>query len=169
MSTQQPLIIGMLAASAAVAAASPHQPTDELTAKLTAFNWLAGDWCMERDGEVVEEHWWPAKGGMLMSLGRTISGGKTRSFEYLRLEMHEDVVTFVAQPNGTPPTPFRLTASGADWARFENLQHDFPKRVEYRRTAAGLHAEISGPGDGGKDQVIGFDYRPCGRSAAGGS
>ena len=29
-----------------------------------------------------------------------------------------------------------MTASGADWARFENPQHDFPKRVEYRRTSS---------------------------------
>ena len=60
-----------------------------------------------------------------------------------------------------PPISFRLTASGDNWARFENPQHDFPKRVEYRRTANGLHAEIAGPGEAGKELVIPFDYRPC--------
>jgi hypothetical protein len=163
MNKQKPIGFGMLAA-ATLAAAGSHPPADDATATLAAFDWLAGDWCMERNGELVEEHWWPARGGMLMSLGRTVSGGKTRAFEYLRLELRDGVVTFVAQPNGTPPTPFRLTSSGPDWARFENPEHDFPKRVEYRRTPSGLHAEIAGPGEGGAQQVIGFDYRPCTRS-----
>mgnify|MGYP003575377801 CR=1 FL=1 len=161
MNKQQPMTFGLLAVGAALAAASPHSPADDATATLAAFDWLAGDWCMERDGRLVEEHWFPARGGMLMSVGRTVADGRTQSFEYLRLELQEGVVTFVAQPNGTPPTPFRLTASGAGWARFENPQHDFPKRVEYRRTETGLHAEIAGPGDGGREQVIGFDYLPC--------
>ena len=96
-----------------------------------------------------------------MSVGRTVAGGEVRSFEFLRLERRDGVVTFVAQPNGTPPTPFRLTASGPGWARFENPQHDFPTRVEYRRVGKGLHAEIAGPGEGGRDRVIGLDYLPC--------
>ena len=54
-----------------------------------------------------------------------------------------------------------MTASGDDWARFENPAHDFPKRVEYRRTPDGLHAEIAGPGKGGKELVIPFDYYPA--------
>jgi hypothetical protein len=71
------------------------------------------------------------------------------------------VINYVAQPQGGAPTAFALRASGADWARFENPQHDFPKRVEYRRTATGLHAEIAGPGRDGKEVVIPFDYRAC--------
>jgi hypothetical protein len=130
-------------------------------AKMAAFDWLAGHWCQEKKGQVIEESWLPARGGMLLSVGRTVAAGSVRSFEFLRLELREGVVTFVAQPNGLPPTPFKLTDSGSDWARFENPQHDFPRRVEYRLTPTGLRAQISGPGEGGKQMVIRFDYVPC--------
>ena len=67
----------------------------------------------------------------------------------------------MAQPNGDPPVPFRLTASGTDWARFENPGHDYPKRVEYRRTGQGLHAEIGGPAADGREKTKPFDYVAC--------
>jgi hypothetical protein len=117
---------------------------------------------MEKDGRFVEEHWLPARGGMLISVGRTVQDGKVRGFELLRIEQRDGVVTFVAQPDGAPPVPFRLVASGPDWARFENRAHDFPQLVEYRRVATGLHASIAGPGTGGRERTISFDYLPCG-------
>jgi hypothetical protein len=90
-----------------------------------------------------------------------VQGTKTASFEYLRIEWHDGVPSYVAQPQGNPPVAFKWTAGGANWARFENPAHDFPRRVEYRRTAKGLYAEIAGPGEGGKEMVIPFDYLAC--------
>jgi hypothetical protein len=63
--------------------------------------------------------------------------------------------------NRQEPTPFKLSASGREWARFENRQHDFPKRIEYRRTESGLHAEIAGPGTAGEEQIIPYEFRRC--------
>jgi hypothetical protein len=159
MNTPRRTILGTVALCATAVAATSAARDD--ASAMAGFDWLAGHWCMERDGTHIEEHWLPARGGMLMSVGRTVAGGEVKSFEYLRLERRDGVVTFVAQPDGAPPTPFRLTDSGDDWARFENPLHDFPKRVEYRRVGKGLHAEISGPGADGRDRVIGFDYLPC--------
>jgi hypothetical protein len=139
----------MLLAAASSGAANPPDLT-----------WLAGHWCQQKGTELIEENWLPPRGGSMLSAGRTTSGGETRAFEFLRLEIKGREVTFIAQPNGVAPTRFAMTASGAGWARFENPEHDFPQRVEYRRTATGLHAEIAGPGGNG-EQVIGFDYLPC--------
>ena len=101
-------------------------------------------------------------GQTLLHVGRhLVHDGSVHAFEFLRLELRDGVVTLVAQPNGTPPTYFPATASGTDWVRFENPAHDFPKRVEYRRTATGLHAEIAGPSPQGGERVIPFDYVPC--------
>jgi hypothetical protein len=160
MNKQKLMVLGVLAACIAAAGANP--PADDPAAKIAAFDWLTGHWCMEKDGQIVEEVWLPPSGGMLLSVGRTVVSGRVRGFEFLRIEVRDGVVTFVAQPNGTPPTAFGLTAAGAHWARFENPQHDFPRRVEYRRTGPGLHAEIAGPDEGGGERVIPFDYRPCG-------
>jgi hypothetical protein len=125
------------------------------------LDWIAGHWCLDDGTQSVEEHWLPARGGLLLGVGRTVAAGKARSFEFLRIETHGGAPVFIAQPNGVPPTPFTLAASGQGWARFENPKHDFPRRVEYRRTAKGLHAQISGPGQGGRETVIPFDYLPC--------
>ena len=125
------------------------------------LDWLAGHWCMESGGELIDEHWLPSRGDVMLGVGRTVKGGKTISFEFLRIERVAGSTNYIAQPQGGAPTVFRMTASGADWARFENPKHDFPKRVEYRRTPQGLHAEIAGPGKDSKELVIPFDYRAC--------
>ncbi len=125
------------------------------------LDWLAGQWCMESGGEFVEEHWLSPRGDVMLGVGRTIRSGKTMNFEFLRIERRAAVTNYLAQPQGGAPTAFRMTASGTNWARFENPEHDFPKRVEYRRTSGSLHAEIAGPGKDGKALVIPFEYRAC--------
>jgi hypothetical protein len=158
MHTLKPITLGLLVACVA-ACWQPAGAKDPVA--LSAFDWLAGHWCMAHGDELVEEYWLPPRGGMMLGLGRTLASGEARAFEFLRIELRDGWPTFVAQPNGVPPTPFRLTASGPGWARFENPEHDFPKRVEYRRTGQGLHAQIAGPGTDGRERVIPFDYRPC--------
>jgi hypothetical protein len=125
------------------------------------FTWLAGHWCLNRGAEIVEEQWLEPSGGLVLGMGRTVKNGRATAFEFMRIDQREGVPRFVAQPDGAPPTVFELTASGAGRARFENPAHDFPKRVEYRRAGAGLHAEIAGPGKDGREVVIPFDYLPC--------
>lgn len=127
------------------------------------LRWFIGHWCAESGGEFIEEQWMEARGDIMLGLSRTVKGAKTASFEYLRIEWTAGVPSYVAQPQGHPPVAFRLTASGPDWARFENPAHDFPKRVEYRRTQRGLRAVIAGPGKDGKDMEIPFDYGTCAR------
>lgn len=151
-------LLTLAAATAVVtAAAADKRPVPSAP----DLGWLTGHWCGEREGDFIEEQWLATRGDVLLGLSRTVRGDRTRSFEYMRVELQEGVVTFIAQPQGLPPVPFRRTAGGADWARFENPAHDFPKRVEYRRTAAGLHAEIAGPGEDGRETIIPFDYLPC--------
>jgi hypothetical protein len=173
MNPHRHLLISLLAAGATAVAgtsstARSTSAAESETARdpIAALHWLSGHWCMQRADELIEELWLAPSGGLLIGMGRTVKQGEARAFEYLRIERRQGAVTFLAQPNGTPPTPFRLTASGTDWARFENPIHDFPRRVEYRRTANGLSARISGPGgfgaDGqGAETSIDFDYLPC--------
>jgi len=125
------------------------------------FDWLSGHWCAEGGGQLLEEFWLPPEGNLALGIGRTIKNGVTTSHEFMRIETRDGVTNYVSIHDGQPPTPFKLTASGAEWARFENPQHDFPKRVEYRRTSSGLHAEIAGPDKDGKPAVIPFEFRRC--------
>jgi len=98
----------------------------------------------------------------MLGMSRTVAGEKTVEFEYLRIEQRADGIYYVAHPKARcPGTDFKLTRASATEAVFENPQHDFPRRVEYRRTPTGLHAEIAGPGRDGKERVIPFEYRRC--------
>ncbi len=93
------------------------------------------------------------------------SPGRTTGFEYFRIADVDGVQSFIAQPGGRPPTAFKRTGGGENWIRFENPDHDFPQRIEYRREGNGLHAEVAGPGANGKETVINFDSVPCGSKA----
>ena len=146
-------LVGLAALTLSMAASADTKPAN--------LDWFIGHWCSDRQGEFIEEQWLSARGDLMLGLSRTIKGAKTASFEFLRIEWTGGVASYIAQPQGGPPVAFKLTASGADWARFENPAHDFPKRVEYRRTKQGLYAEIAGPGEGGKEMVIPFDYLRC--------
>jgi hypothetical protein len=133
-----------------------------LAAQSEPFSWLAGRWCLETHGQLIEELWLPSRGGIALGMSRTVDAAKTVSFEYLRIEHSAEATHYLAQPQGRPATAFKLTASGPDWARFENPQHDFPRRLEYRREGDRLHASIAGPGADGKDMTLRFDYARCG-------
>lgn len=129
----------------------------------TDLGWLSGHWCGGDDGETIEESWLPPRGGYTLGVSRTMRGEKRTAFEFLRIEPVDGVPTYVAQPGGQAPTRFKRSAGGEQWVRFENPEHDFPQRIEYRRSGDQLVASISGPGDGGKEMTIPFELRRCGR------
>jgi hypothetical protein len=130
-------------------------------AQTDGIDWIQGDWCGGADNERIEEHWLSSHGGLRLGLGRTLKGSRTSSFEFLRIDVVDGVATYIGQPQGAPPTAFKRTAGGENWVRFENPQHDFPRRIEYRRTGNALYAEIAGPGEDGKETVIPSAYTAC--------
>ena len=74
----------------------------------------------------------PPNGGLMMGAGRTVVNGATRSSEHLRLRARDDTLVF------------------------ENLAHDFPQRILYRRLSAdSVVARAEGPGANGA--VRGFN------------
>jgi hypothetical protein len=148
-------LAGLAAAAATVSLAATADP------RPVTLDWFVGHWCSDREGAFIEEQWLAPRGDVLLGLSRTVRGAKTANFEFLRIEWADGVPSYIAQPQGAPPVAFKWVAGGKDWARFENPAHDFPKRVEYRKTENGLYAEIAGPGEGGKETVIPFDYKAC--------
>ena len=122
--------------------------------------WMAGRWCSDADAQRIEEVWLAPAGGLMIGMGRTMAPNRRTEFEFLRVELRDGVPTYLAQPQGAPPVAFKLTQSTDSSVRFENPQHDFPQRIEYRRTGGALHAEIAGPRQG-RERVIAFDYTLC--------
>lgn len=128
---------------------------------LKQFEWISGHWCSESNGERIEEIWLPPHGNLMLGMSRTLAGELTSSFEYLRIVMEDHHPSYVAQPGGRPPVKFLRSDGGKYWVRFENPDHDFPTRIEYRRQGDTLHAMIGGPGEDGKEFEIPFQYTPC--------
>ncbi|MFN2387862.1 MAG: DUF6265 family protein [Thermoanaerobaculia bacterium] len=115
---------------------------------LAGLAWMEGTWTGEDAGTVSEETWTSPRGGMMLGVHRDVAGGKTVSYEFLRIQATPDSIVYFASPKGAPPTPFRLVEKGPARAVFENRKHDFPVRILYWLDAGGaLHARIEGPGE----------------------
>ncbi|MGW8127599.1 DUF6265 family protein [Stenotrophomonas acidaminiphila] len=131
------------------------------TAVAGEFDWLAGQWCGGSAERKIEEAWLPEAGGALLGMSRTLRGGGTESFEFMRLVPAGSDAGFHVQPNGAAPTVFAIAGRGDGWVMFANPGHDFPQRIEYRRDGTRLRAAISGTGADGTPLEIRFDYRRC--------
>jgi len=108
--------------------------------------WFAGTWSAGGD-PVTEEVWMPPASGSIMGVNRTMSGGKTQTHEYLRIEDRDDGAYYVAAPKGQAEASFRLVELEGKRAVFENLAHDFPQRLTYTRKGDALTAEVEGSGN----------------------
>lgn len=108
---------------------------------LKSLAWLEGRFTVStaEDGKQtdMEELWGPAGGGAMFGMARTVTDGKLKSFEFLRIVERDGGLVYIAQPGGGPPTEFVLTEIGATRALFENAVNDFPKRIVYERLPAG--------------------------------
>jgi hypothetical protein len=109
--------------------------------------WMSGDWQTAPGRMRIEEHWTGAAGGTLIGMSRTVVGDRTVAFEYLRIETRKEGIFYVAHPNAKPGTDFKLVRVEGQSATFENLAHDFPKRIIYRKNSEGaIVARIEGDG-----------------------
>jgi hypothetical protein len=89
-------------------------------------------------------------------MSRTIDGLR-QLFEFMRIENRKEGIVFIAQPGGEQPTPFRLTAHDAKTLVFSNPAHDFPQRIEYRRTGPDTLEATVGMIDGKGHKLV-FKY-----------
>ena len=150
----------LLALTAFFAAAQPQQP--EPGPQISQLKWLAGDW--QTAGRMQsEEHWTQPAGGTMIGMARTVSGDKTVFFEFLRIEARADGIYYVAQPKGRPGVDFKATELDSEHVVFSNPQHDFPKRITYRRNGDGsLTARVEGDGSE-KEKSEEYHFQPMPR------
>jgi hypothetical protein len=125
------------------------------------LSWLTGCWLQTDGDRVVEEYWTTPSGGVLMGAGKTLRAGKLRNYEHMRIEAIAGVLTFTALPSGQAQASFPVKSQADGEVVFENLAHDFPQRVIYRKAHNGLSARIEGVVNG-QSRGIDFVYKPCG-------
>ncbi|MCI0355429.1 MAG: DUF6265 family protein, partial [Acidobacteria bacterium] len=147
------LLLCLFSALVLSAASAPDPGPD-----LNALSWMAGSWRMETPNVTIEEQWMEPAGKLMLGMSRTTSK-RGVFFEFLRVEARSDGVYYVAQPKGGAPTDFKLVRHSANEAVFENLAHDFPKRILYRLVSATeLTARVEGDASS-KEQPQEFQYK----------
>ena len=128
-----------LAAALLATPAAAQQPT------VMDFSWLSGTRQMVSGDVTIEEHWTATADNAVFGVNRTRRGNRVVAFEFLRIQARGDTLFYIAQPNGSPPTPFRLTSWDGTQAIFENPSHDFPKRILYSKQSDGsVRARVDG-------------------------
>jgi hypothetical protein len=114
------------------------------------LDWLAGYWLSCEGGREVAETWGNRRMVHMLGTSVTVDADGSSTFEHMRIAYSFSgprwEVHFIAQPAGQEPASFRLVRSGESEAVFENPEHDFPRRIVYRRSGDRLSARIEGSG-----------------------
>lgn len=133
-------------------------PPDTQVSPVETLGWMAGCWVDESGPSRVEELWTAPGGGVMLGASRTVRDGALRSFEHLLLQARGDGAIYRASPSGQATTEFASIHLSDTLVVFENPEHDFPRRISYRRVSGdSLRARVEGPGADGS--ATGFVIR----------
>jgi hypothetical protein len=142
-----------IAVAIASLAARPQQGATDLP------RWLSGCWELRSGPRLIEERWTTPRGGLMLGTSRTSRNDSIVEYEQVRIETRPGRVYYVASPSRQATAEFAATSLLDSIAVFENPQHDFPKRITYRKVSPdSIVASIEGP-RGGQTRTISFPYR----------
>ncbi len=117
---------------------------------IRAPTWLAGCWEQRTGNRESLEMWMPPAGGLMLGASRTMVGGTVRDYEQVMIKVEGGNLVYTASPSGQQTASFTSVNVTDTSFTVENLQHDFPQRIIYRRRGAdSLIARIEGPARGG--------------------
>lgn len=126
-------------------------------AALDRARWLSGCWELRGRGRLTVEMWMPPAGTLMIGGSRAVVNGAVREFEHLRIKSDAGKLTYIALPSGQNETSFPAKEVSDSSLVFENLAHDFPQRIIYRKRGAdSIVARIEGPGP--NNSTRGFDF-----------
>ena len=116
---------------------------------LKQLAWLTGTWEGMVDKSKVEELWLAPIGPMMVGIGRSSTGDRTDTCEFLRVVEKDGEITYFVIVGTPPEIPFRLTLLKEHEAVFENPQQTYPKKLSYRLESGGtLFIHVEGILDG---------------------
>jgi hypothetical protein len=152
------MIVAVLLAIGAFLWLRPSETPDEfgatadavaVSSPVEALAWLAGCWKHEEPGFRRDEQWMRPSGGTMIGMSRSVAKDRTVEHEYLRIEVREDKLAYVATPSGQAEAVFLQAEITDRMVAFEAPGHDFPQRITYERmTPRSILAWIEGDVDG---------------------
>lgn len=114
-----------------------------------------GCWQGQQGGALTSERWRLAADGWLLGDNRTVKNGTVVHEERMRIQHDPQGWRYHASPQGQAAAVFPIATRGHHCVDFEELSHDFPQRIGYRR--GGHHqmtAFIAGQYDGEHKHVV---------------
>jgi hypothetical protein len=151
------LIVAVLATIAIGVVGS--EPAPSAASAIERVAWLQGCWERASAHGTVEEQWMAPRAGCMIAVGRTVRSDSLFEYEMVVVRERGDRLEYEAHPSGQPSAVFVSRLLTDSTVVFENLEHDFPQRVGYRRAGAdSVLAWIEGTVDG-KARRVDFPYR----------
>ncbi|OYX49302.1 MAG: hypothetical protein B7Y90_07825 [Alphaproteobacteria bacterium 32-64-14] len=98
------------------------------------------------------ESWSPSESGLMFGYATTVKDGNLVTWEQSRIDLKSPRATYTASPEGQravifvevpQPPPAEGAPAPLPSVTFENGDHDYPQRIRYYKTEAGLAASIS--------------------------
>lgn len=121
------------------------------SAEITDLHFLAGTWKIENKENY--ETWSLKDKDALEGSAYKIRNGNKLIEEYLSIKVSGDNIIYTAKvvnQNNGQPIEFLLNKSVKDKFSFENLAHDFPKKIQYtKRNDTTLFVSVLGKDDKG--------------------
>lgn len=98
----------------------------------------------------------------MLGTSRFVRDGRVVSFEFGLIREYDDGVSYLPHPGGTASEhAFHLVVAGAGDVRFEAPDHEYPKRIAYRRTPGGLQARIDAGADDPEPRIWEMEPVAC--------
>jgi len=100
----------------------------------------------------------PERGGTMLGMSRTSRGDVMREHEFVLLRAAGSGLEYHVIAGAQPEIVFRAARATGNEVIFENLEHDFPKRIGYRLVSSdSLEAWVDG-GPGEREKRISYPY-----------
>jgi hypothetical protein len=117
------------------------------------FEWLLGNWTKPSEKRIIYEHWTIVSDDILRAEGSMSDSkglNKKTTETILLVRIGEEIFYIAKAIQNEFPVAFKLVSSSKKEAVFENLSHDFPRRIHYTLEADGaLRADVTDGADRG--------------------
>ena len=113
------------------------------------LTWIIGEWNRTnmKPGRTSTETWIQKSPTEMVGWGITLKGSDTVAIEKFKLVVKDHDIFYVADvPENKGPVYFKLISVTDDGFACENPDHDFPKKIAYKKQDDTLVATISGDG-----------------------
>ncbi len=126
------------------------------------FDWLLGNWKISTDKGFIIESWKKQNDSLYIGFSGFVKGKDTIPEENVELKKIGNdwfYIPTVSKQNDAKPILFKLIFDKGKEFICENIEHDFPQRINYRLFEKNLLASIEGKVKGAFKKVN-YDYKP---------